>query len=49
MSAYPYRVSKERCIRKCEVELPAFLGGGVDGAYPVMGGAMVGHSLADTV
>jgi len=48
MSAYLYRVSKERCKQKCEMELAAFLGG-ADDAYPVMGGEMVNKPLADIV
>ena len=48
MSAYFYRVSKERCIQKCKMELAAFLGG-ADDAYPVMGGQMVGNPFPDIV
>ncbi len=48
MSAYLYRVSKERCIQECEVELAAFRGG-ADDAYLVMGGEMVSNPCADTV
>ena len=48
MSAYLYRVPKERCIQKCEMELAAFLGG-ADDACPVMGGEMVSNPLVDIV
>lgn len=48
MSAYFYRVSKESCKQKCEMELAAFLGG-VDDAYLVMGGEMVSNPLTDIV
>lgn len=48
MSAYFYRVPKERCIRKCKMELAAFLGG-VDDAYPDMGRPMDSGPFADIV
>lgn len=48
MSAYFYRVPKERCIRKCKMELAAFLGG-ADDAYPDMGGQMDSYPFADIV
>ena len=48
MSAYLYRVSKERCIQKCEMELAAFLGG-FGYACLVMGGRVVGLPLVDIV
>lgn len=48
MSAYLYRVPKERCKQKCEMELAAFMGG-TDDAYPFMGGEMVSKPLADIV
>ena len=49
MSAYLYRVSKERCKQKCKMELAAFLGGADDAAHPFMGGEMVSKPFADSV
>lgn len=48
MSACLYRVSKEKCMWKYEMDLAAFLGG-FDYARHVMGGAMVGYILADAI
>lgn len=48
MSAYFYRVPKERCIRKYKMELAAFLGG-VDDAYPDVGRQMDSDPFADSV
>ena len=48
MSAYLYRVSKERCKQGCEMGLAAFLGD-ADDACLVMGGRVVGLPLVDIV